>query len=336
MNWLGGSLLLFAISERVFWSAFRADDSPTELLVTLAAYSLIALLSLSLASRFKVQNFPRVFLIGALVGWLAEAVVVQTAFGSDTNPFPFSLSFTGLSWHALISVGFGWWWLPRASRRDLIKGSLIFGALWGIWAVYAVSPEGWAGSSANTFAPHTAFTSLLLALGLYCFSSPVSALPKWEKAVIPVMSAAVGLLTLFFLLPVYPLAGGVLVCLAGVVLWRLQTSTPSSEKAQEPPFHHRIPYSPDLTRSVIVFSSGLVAVATFSVVAALAPSLPSNVALYVVTMPLGFLLLAKSLIWPTPKETPAKEPPKELGADPHHTQGTTETSTTAAPHEHAS
>ena len=38
---------------------------------------------------------------------------MDTLYGNPSNPFPASISFTGLAWHALISVGIGWYWQAK-------------------------------------------------------------------------------------------------------------------------------------------------------------------------------------------------------------------------------
>jgi hypothetical protein len=89
---------------------------------------------------FKVASFSPLFLCGAVYGWVAEGVVVDTLYGNATNPFPLSISFTGLSWHALLSVGVGWYLIGRALNEErptkISLISLVVGVGWGMWALW--------------------------------------------------------------------------------------------------------------------------------------------------------------------------------------------------------
>ena len=106
---LATGYILFFYSERLFWSFPRPGDTFADLLLTWVVYSLLAWVFLLLVRQCRIAAFPALFLAGAVFGWLAEGVVVDTMYGNKDNPFPASISFTGLAWHALISVGVGWY-----------------------------------------------------------------------------------------------------------------------------------------------------------------------------------------------------------------------------------
>ena len=130
-----GYILMF-FSERVFWSRLTPENTPADLLFTWIVYSLLAFLFLWSVDYFRTRLWMTVFLCGAVFGWLAEGVIAQTIFDN----FPISISWTGLAWHALISVLFGWYGLRRAylqgSARQvaLLAGGM--GVLWGLWALW--------------------------------------------------------------------------------------------------------------------------------------------------------------------------------------------------------
>jgi len=95
------------------------------------------------------------------VGWLAEGVLVHTV----VEDLPLSISFTGLAWHALISVLVGWYLLGtalrRGDRRRVVLISAGLGAFWGVWAIWWwVDPGRVATPSA--FAAHALLTSVPL------------------------------------------------------------------------------------------------------------------------------------------------------------------------------
>ena len=106
--------ILFYFSELVFWARVQPTDTLPEWISTWLAYSLLAFVFLTIVARFRVHTVWALFLAGAVFGWMTEGIVVQTAY----EDLPLSLSFTGLAWHALISVWVGWY----AVRRALFSG----------------------------------------------------------------------------------------------------------------------------------------------------------------------------------------------------------------------
>ena len=71
---------------------------------------------------------------------MGERVVVDTLYGDPTNPFPLSISFTGLAWHDLLSVGVDCHEIGKALTEGkptkTIFVSLTLGIAWGLWAVW--------------------------------------------------------------------------------------------------------------------------------------------------------------------------------------------------------
>ena len=110
------------------------------LLAVWLAYSLFAYPLLCVASLFKVRNPWAVFLAGAFYGWFEEGIMVQTMYGSDAGPFPASISFTGLAWHALIGVWIGWYLMRRVlAQNNYFKTLLLasaIGLFYGCWSIF--------------------------------------------------------------------------------------------------------------------------------------------------------------------------------------------------------
>jgi len=133
--------VLYFYSEVVFWSQSYRPTLP-DVLMTWAAYSILATAMLCAMAGFRVSRWTGVFLAGALFGWLGEGVLVQTAYG---EPLWVYLSWTGLAWHALISVCIGWYGMLRALQRRGWRAAagvaLGLGAFWGLWAVTWLQPE---------------------------------------------------------------------------------------------------------------------------------------------------------------------------------------------------
>jgi hypothetical protein len=138
---LSTGFILFVFSERLFWTVWKEGDSLVELTITWLAYSAIAYLFLAAVFWSRANDFWSMFLAGAVYGWLVEGGLIDTLYGTQPSaPFPVSISITGLSWHALISVMVGWWGTGRtltASRAaGLVWIALAVGAFWGVWAMF--------------------------------------------------------------------------------------------------------------------------------------------------------------------------------------------------------
>lgn len=133
--------ILFFFSERLFWSVWRPGDSIPDLIVTWLAYSTLAYLLLTTVWLFRVNDAWSVFLAGAVYGWLTEGGLIHTLYGTEESaPFPVSVSITGLSWHALISVLVGWHATGRALTAPRPMGTALIaagvGLFWGCWATF--------------------------------------------------------------------------------------------------------------------------------------------------------------------------------------------------------
>ena len=126
----------FFLSEGFFWARWRLDFNPLSSLVTWLVYCFVTYTTLLILDRFKVRNFWGVFLAGAVYGWLLEAVVVSTFY----EDFPLGISFTGLAWHAPLSVGVGLYALPRLLRQAkpgrIAWMSAIAGLVYALWAIW--------------------------------------------------------------------------------------------------------------------------------------------------------------------------------------------------------
>jgi hypothetical protein len=290
-----GYILSF-FSERVFWSFFRPGDKVIDLLLTWIVYSILAWVFLLLVRACRIATFPALFLAGAVFGWLAEGVVVDTLYGSQDNPFPVSISFTGLAWHALLSVGVGWYWQARLLTRGNLKQIALFASIvglgWGLWAGWWPAELGWANTSLAAFAGHTVVTSILLILAWLILGV---AGPGWFRPAKYELWVLSGVVTLFFLavrVPATPRSAWILPPLLLVCAYGLRRN-----QRREPAL--------DLVQSVVgqirpraclpLVLMPMTAIAVYAPVPTWELSLPSNWVLYVVTMPMGFFFLIRSL-----------------------------------------
>ena len=109
---LSTGYILFFYSERIFWSLARPGDTPFDYLLTPLLYAIFAYIFLIIVEMFCVRNIWAIFIAGAAFGWIGEGIVAMTLFGGEIS-LPFSISWTGLAWHALISVLIGWYYLRK-------------------------------------------------------------------------------------------------------------------------------------------------------------------------------------------------------------------------------
>lgn len=142
----GLAIAAVAWSESTFYGRWRPDDSLVNLVWTVVGYGLVVQIARFVASRWHVAasgrgSWRRVFLIGALYGWLVEGVLVTTV----VDDLPLTIPNTGLSWHALFTVLIGWYWIPRWLDRPVTRSILplvIVGACVGAWASFWKFEEG--------------------------------------------------------------------------------------------------------------------------------------------------------------------------------------------------
>jgi hypothetical protein len=294
---LANGYILCFFSERVFWSFWRPGDNPSEFLVTWPAYCLLGWIFLDLVRRFKVASFSSLFLCGAVFGWVGEGVVVDTLYGNATNPFPLSISFTGLAWHALLSVGVGWYLIGKALTEErptkIALISLGVGVGWGLWAGWWTTELGKeADTSVWGFASHAVPCSIpfLLAwffLGLartdWYQSSRLATIGLWGLVVVIFLSARV---------PARPYAALVLPPLL-VLCWA--GFRRSARNEQGPECLDRIIGHIRSRNVLVMILIPLSAIVVYALFRSLNLHVPTNVVLYVITMPLGFWFFFRSL-----------------------------------------
>ena len=296
--------VLFFWSERAFWSFLRPGDEVRDLAMTWIAYSLLAAIAMALARTYRAATQGAVFLVGAVYGWLAEGAIVDTLYGGSDNPFPLSISWTGLAWHALLTVGLGWVWtgtaLKARNARAIAGRSAALGAGWGFWAVWWPNEAGASFSTTpSAFAVHALGFGVPLAAAWWVLGrlpAPAGAPSLRERVALLLLVAA--FLTLVRI-PATPAAGVLLLPLLSLCWWGLRRLAPG-----EP--------APDLVaRTTGGFGAREAALALATPAAAVAvygslawTRLPANVALYLVTTPLGFWMLGRAL-WRAARRSPS-------------------------------
>ncbi len=279
-------------SEHLFWARIRPDDSLGDWLAAWVAYSLMAFVFLTLVTYFRVKNRWALFLAGAVFGWLAEGVVVQTTY----EMLPLSISFTGLAWHALITVWIGWYAVQKSLHASASFSTLklvgVIGLCSGLWAItWWTEPDGGV-SSLSQYATFSFVTSLLVMVA-YWLASWSASEPFTPNRWVTISIATVFILYfLFIAVPAAPLALVVLPILLTLAYFGLRRNREREiEGSLLEQFHGRISIWKFLSLLALPFAN----IAVYALALLLELRWHTNWILYLITTPLGFILFGVSL-----------------------------------------
>jgi hypothetical protein len=281
-----GYIFVF-FSEHLFWARIRPEDSLKNWISAWIAYSLMAFIFLHLVTHFRVIEEWSLFLSAAAFGWLAEGLIVQTTYES----LPLSISFTGLAWHALITVRIGWYAVQRALTSPAsLRTFGLFAALglcYGLWAIaWWLEPDGGVATLAE-FSTFTLTITLLvtIAYALVNWGATESFLPNiWVTRIIYAMFA---LYFAFITVPAAPIAVIILPILLGLTYSGLRRHRPTEETATLITtlggHIHPLNY-------LAIFALPLTAIAVYAIALSLNLQWHTNWILYLIATPLGFIL----------------------------------------------
>jgi hypothetical protein len=285
-------------SERVFWSRWRVEDNAGSLGVTWFAYSVAAAVCLVAISEFRARNIHSLFMVGALLGWLIEGVLAMTFFGTADIPFPLTIAWTGLAWHALISFTIGWALLQQALSRSARETALLSAALgvfWGVWSIsWDAASGGVAAVSGKAFALHAAAATAGLALALGAIRALRASQFRASRAEKIVLAAVV----LSFFLGVTATTVGWLAFvtlppLFGIIWLALRANRAAEEREH---FLVRIDRAFPWTRALYLILIPSIAVIVREACLNAGLSLQTNVLVFAVTAPGGALFFVVS-VW---------------------------------------
>ncbi len=295
---LATGYILFFFSELVFWSFWRSTSTIGEYAITWLFYSVLAYIFLLIVHEFRARNLWALFLAGAAFGWLGEGVVAMTFFGAEGIPFPFTVSWTSLAWHALISVLLGWHFMQLLlAEGKILKILLLAGGLglfWGFWAHTWTLETPPIVTSVPEFALFAFITTSLFIAGHIAYTR-LAATPFQptiaEKIMLPLMAA---LFFAFITIPAqFVLAPLVLLPLFGLLFLgllknRLRETEPGLIKIASGP----VPFQ----RYLLILVMPAAATAVYDAFFPLAPVLFwPNFAILAVSTLLGFVFLFVSL-----------------------------------------
>jgi hypothetical protein len=285
--------ILMYYSEHLFWARPRPEDTPLDWLWTWLAYSLAGYVFLAAVSAFRVRALSALFLCGALFGWLVEGVIVQTTYES----LPLSISFTGLAWHALISVGVGWY-AVRVAMRDnnpLLVGVLLtlIGLCYGFWAVcWWVEPPAVVTPLVG-FAAFSFGTTVLVtfAYRLYDWAAQAPfAPPRWLTIVVAILFAGFFLFVAITSVPVALAVLPPLLALVFLTLWK------NRKVERRPSLLETLSIPARGWSYPLLFLVPLSATVIYGLSLLLDLRLQTNWVVYLCTTPLGFLALIASSV----------------------------------------
>lgn len=275
-------------SESWFYGRWRPEDSAVGFVETLAAYALAVQVVRFVAFRWRVAAsgpgaWKRVFLAGALYGWLVEGIIVTTVI----DDLPSSLSYTGLAWHALFTVLLGWWWVPSVLGRRL-PGALVrliaLGAGVGAWASFWRFEEG-AVTPVAEYALFVTATTAAYGGGLAIWWALRGRASPGLGGSAAAMVVLLALAVLNGIANPLSVIGPLLVALALVALVH---TTPSRPDALLLPTAGSAPWR-SLWRLLVV---PVVATGVFALLTSAPEAIPTGWPFFIVTVPLGAVLFA--------------------------------------------
>ena len=281
--------IFFFFGERVFWSFPHPGDSLISNILAWLLYSFNAYLTLMVIEYFRVRAWWAVFLAGAFFGWLTEGIFAMTLFG---GPFPLGISWTGLAWHALISVFVGWYLVMMLLIGNHYKKVVLFsiglGVFWGVWSLAWALETPPIVTTPDVYLLHGIITTIFLCISYYLFSKlrPAGfASSRWERIIValPVLGffSAVTVLTIGLLAAILPV-------LFGILYFALKKNRDHEiapnvleSFSGQPKIWSYFPLLLAPIIAALIYNSGI--------------TLPTNFYVLYITTPLGFIFLGISL-----------------------------------------
>jgi hypothetical protein len=296
---LSTGYIFFYFSERVFWSFWRTEeilqgsaepDGFGTVFGGLIIYSIAAYVTLILIERYRVRSLAALFIAAGVFGWLIEGVYAMTFFGGGGIPLPFSISWTALASHAIISVMIGWYYLGISLREKsylhTIAFSLLIGLYWGVWAV------AWALETPPLITePWAFFVEGMLFTLMFAFSHWLLSVSrpgaftstKWEWGILgAIVLAWTGFVTVPATNIFFPILAAMFII--SCLLLRRNAKTETGEHALHV-FEKKVP----LLKLLCLFLIPLVGAVVYGVLNGAGLIFPSNFIVMLISTALGFV-----------------------------------------------
>lgn len=293
--------IAFFFSERVFWSFWRvgADTVGDSIFLTWIGYSLGVYVMLWLIHVFRVRDTWGLFLAAAVFGWIMEGIIAMTTFGNNGMPMYMTISFTALSWHALLTMLIVWYWyrvvLEEGNRVRIITWSSAIGMFWGLWSLAWELETPPIVASAENFAIHAFIITLFFVVShwIWSYMGPITFAPSFlEKIALVVLFSFVFIVQTVPTVPISLVVLPILLALSFMGLWwnKIRTSSEEKDIVQQLGNPVRSFYYP------FIFIIPVVATLIFTIAKSANVSLATNWAVFLITTPLGYWWFIKSLM----------------------------------------
>jgi hypothetical protein len=320
---LASGYILVYYGELVFWATPERDGMTAGgILVQWLVYSVFAYAFLCVVSVFRVRSVWAVLLAGAFYSWFEEGIVVQTMYGTPDNPFPMSIAFTGLAWHALVGVFVGWYLVRKVLAENRVFKTIglasAIGLFYGGWAIWwwaeppppmqALLETGQKEVLLIRFGIFALSTTAVLILAHWLYNRVLPFAFKPGKVELWFFVVATSLYFGFVTVPAAPKALWVLPPLMAITFWALnrnrlgesQRDAISAFDANVKPLNY-----------LLLFFIPMAAIGIYFLALATGVSLRTNIAVYYGFSVVGVLLWMVSIamvIWrtPPPKVTDAQ------------------------------
>ncbi len=293
--------------EMVFWATpDRPGMGPVGLIATWLVYSVFAYAFLGVVSLFKVRSIWAVLLAGAFYGWFEEGIILQTTYGTPDTPFPMSISFTALAWHAPLDVFVGWYLVRRALATGKITYTLALacgiGVFYGLWAIFwwteppelmkALFDAGRRDLVLRHFAAFAWLTTAGLIVAHWLFDRCRPSVFRPAKIELALLGVATALYFFFVTVVTVPRALWVMPPLLGLTLLALLKNRSVERRSDA-----IVAFAPPARayHYLALFAIPLVATAIYFVALTAGATLRTNIPIYYVSTGLGVLLWLLSL-----------------------------------------
>lgn len=213
---IGTAMILLYFSEFYFLNegpvktvVEQRDANALNLIPILAElilfYAVFAYVLLGSLQWFSVRTITDLFLVGALVGWATEGIIIPLVY----EAVPISIIWPSVSWHGLVDVVLGWYLIRRVMRLNRPHYSIlmfvVLGMMWGAWATWFwEEPEELQPLTPGDFTFFAMVTTALWIAGmaLVDYAGTTSFLVgKWEGRILFALAGSLALLMAASVLP---------------------------------------------------------------------------------------------------------------------------------------
>ncbi len=305
---LAAGYILMYFSELMFWASYDPDGMAlSQLLITYIAYSVLALVFLSVVNYFKVHTVWSLFLAGALYGFLGEGLLVQTLYGTPDIAFPLTISWTSLAWHSLITILIGWF----VVRKNLVSGSImrmgvvstLIGIGYGFWAVMWLYEPG---HRMNVLLLSGDVNGAIVKFFIFALLSTLPLIPAYWIATHPSFSVSrpsrtevfilSAIFILYFILVTLKVNQTALFILPVLITLTLLALNQHKKHTLKPSYSESLVGKVGWWRYLVVLNIPIVATIVFTILTLSGVNYHSNLVVFYTTTALGFIAYIVSVL----------------------------------------